>query len=314
MAGAVSEQFENLCSKQFQFERRKIYEKIDRDVLKIKKWFESRNAGMSPDMAEQVVDLLLERYDSMLGAFDNAYLGKWRDPAKGLSESEFQWLKAKAMAVLEEESRDIARMCHNKLYEPTCSLIRFWELAGVTAREKNVQFLQKIEILHLEKTQGDLPKISHVPPPPPPAKAAVVNWDLLHPKVVKVAKSRFESGHFADAVEAALKELNDVVKTIVRVRMHDEHDGADLMNRAFSPKDPVIKLCPQETETGRDIQKGYMQIFAGTMIGVRNPKAHSNIQIGPKTAIHLLFLASLLFFKIDEALNNSTASGGAQQG
>jgi len=156
-----------------------------------------------------------------------------------------------------------------------------------------------------------LPEVNQVPPRP--ANAAAVNWDLLHPKVVEVAKSRFESKHFADAVEAALKELNDVVKTIVRNQIQSEYDGADLMNRAFSPKNPVIKFCAQDTETGRDIQQGYMQIFAGAMIGIRNPKAHTNIKIGPNTAIHLLFLASLLFFKIDEALVSSPTSGAAQR-
>jgi len=43
-----------------------------------------------------------------------------------------------------------------------------------------------------------------------------------------------------------------------------------------------------------------MQIFAGAMTGIRNPKAHANIVIDRNRAIHLLFLASLLFFKLDE--------------
>jgi len=76
MAGGVPQQFEDLCDKQFRFERSKLYENIDRDVLEIKKWHECRNAGMSSGMAEQVVDLLLERFDRVLDAFDNAYLGK----------------------------------------------------------------------------------------------------------------------------------------------------------------------------------------------------------------------------------------------
>jgi hypothetical protein len=35
-------------------------------------------------------------------------------------------------------------------------------------------------------------------------------------------------------------------------------------------------------------------------MGIRNPKAHANITITPERAIHFLFLASLLLFKIDE--------------
>ncbi|HZV35503.1 MAG TPA: TIGR02391 family protein [Verrucomicrobiae bacterium] len=37
-------------------------------------------------------------------------------------------------------------------------------------------------------------------------------WSQLHPEVVKHAKSRYETGHYADAVEAALKALNEIVK------------------------------------------------------------------------------------------------------
>jgi hypothetical protein len=56
------------------------------------------------------------------------------------------------------------------------------------------------------------------------------------------------------------------------------------------------------SESGRNIQQGYMDIFAGAMTGIRNPKAHGNIQIDSKQAIHLLFLASLLLHKLDKQL------------
>ena len=125
-------------------------------------------------------------------------------------------------------------------------------------------------------------------------------WDLLHPKIVEVSKSRFETNHFADSVEAALKEINNIVKVIVKQKYGQEYDGADLMNRAFSLQNPIIVLDDLSTDTGKDIQKGYLQIFSGAMTGIRNPKAHENIKIDSQRAIHFLFLASLLMFKIDE--------------
>lgn len=127
-------------------------------------------------------------------------------------------------------------------------------------------------------------------------------WDLLHPKIVKVSKSRFETNHFADSVEAAFKEVNNIVKVLVKHRTKKEYDGADLMNRAFSLQKPIIELGDLSTESGKDIQKGYMLIFAGSMTGIRNPKAHENITIDNKRAVHFLFLASLLMFKIDEEM------------
>lgn len=126
-------------------------------------------------------------------------------------------------------------------------------------------------------------------------------WDLIHPEIAKVARTRFESKHFADAIEAALKEVNSAVKAKVRGASGRELDGAGLMTTAFSVQNPIIELDDISTLSGKDIQQGYMQIFAGAMTGIRNPKAHGNINIGETRAIHLLFLASLLMYKLDEA-------------
>lgn len=127
-------------------------------------------------------------------------------------------------------------------------------------------------------------------------------WVLLHPSVVTLAKPRFDAGHYADAVEAVLKEVNSVVKQLHKAATSEELDGAPLMRKAFSPNRPTIKLDDLTTETGRNIQQGHMDLFAGAMIGIRNPKAHGNIVITPERAIHHFFLASLLFYKLDERL------------
>lgn len=126
-------------------------------------------------------------------------------------------------------------------------------------------------------------------------------WDLLHPDISRVARTRFESEHYADAVEAAFKEVNSIVKAIVKNADGRELDGAGLMTTAFSVQNPIIKLDDLRMASGKDIQQGYMQIFAGAMTGIRNPKAHGNINIDEKRAIHFLFLASLLLSKLDEA-------------
>jgi len=41
-------------------------------------------------------------------------------------------------------------------------------------------------------------------------------WSSLHPTIVKKAKGRFESGHFADSVETSFKEINNIAKQIVK--------------------------------------------------------------------------------------------------
>jgi uncharacterized protein (TIGR02391 family) len=117
-----------------------------------------------------------------------------------------------------------------------------------------------------------------------------------------VAKSRYESLHYADAVEAAFKEVNNCVKEIVRSKISRELDGASLMRVAFSPSDPLIVLDDLSTESGKDVQEGYMVIFAGAMIGIRNHKAHYNLDVKERRAKHLIYLASLLMHKIDERI------------
>jgi uncharacterized protein (TIGR02391 family) len=127
------------------------------------------------------------------------------------------------------------------------------------------------------------------------------DWSLLHGDVQKIARSRFDSGHFADAVEASLKAINERLQLVYRAARGEDRDGATLMNEVFSLHAPLLRLGDLKTNTGQDMQKGFMQIFAGTMTGIRNPKAHGNVDIDQKRAIHFLFLASLLMYKIDEA-------------
>ena len=127
-------------------------------------------------------------------------------------------------------------------------------------------------------------------------------WLLLHPRVVELAKPRIESGHYADAVESVFKELNAVVKELYKKCGGEELDGVSLMRKAFSPNKPAILLDDLSTETGRNVQQGYMDLFAGSMSGIRNPKAHSNVSITIERACHHLTLASLLFFKLEEKL------------
>lgn len=132
-------------------------------------------------------------------------------------------------------------------------------------------------------------------------------WIEIHPKIRELSQSRFESKHYADGIEAALKEVNDVVKNKVKSICGEEYDGAKLMNRAFSSHNPVLRMCRLDTQSGRDEQIGYMQILAGAMTGIRNPKAHGNISLEYKRAKHLLYLSSLLMYKVDETVEGADA-------
>ena len=69
-----------------------------------------------------------------------------------------------------------------------------------------------------------------------------------------------------------------------------ERDGSSLMNFIFSENNQILKFEDTSTESGLNVQKGYMQIFSGAMTGIRNPKAHENQTISKDAAIKRLIL------------------------
>lgn len=50
------------------------------------------------------------------------------------------------------------------------------------------------------------------------------------------------------------------------------------------------------------MQQGYMEMFAGAMIGIRNPQAHNNMQISKSDAIRKLHFASMLMYELDNEI------------
>jgi len=124
-------------------------------------------------------------------------------------------------------------------------------------------------------------------------------WSDINIRIQAVAKDRFQNGHYADAVEASFKEINDIIKKQYKNKLGDEIDGDTLMRKAFTSSQnnnytPHFKLADNSTESGRNIQQGYMDIFAGSMKGIRNPKAHANHHASPDEAWEMIVLASHL--------------------
>lgn len=133
-------------------------------------------------------------------------------------------------------------------------------------------------------------------------------WSYLHPMIYKVSGNKFNQGFYADSVESAMKEVNSRIKRIYKRYRGEEKDGQDLMRKTFSPSNPLLIFEDLDTESGKNVQEGYMQIFAGAIQGIRNPKAHENTYISREDAIKRLILASLLMEKVDEAIRYTRLS------
>lgn len=130
-------------------------------------------------------------------------------------------------------------------------------------------------------------------------------WGLIHQRVQKVAKQLYLDNHYADAVEDAFKEIAfRVRKLFLIVRPNQQPPTGDytLMTTVFSENNPIIQFCEMNDDTGKNIQRGYMNMLSGAMAGIRNPNAHANQTLSSEEAMRKLMYASMLMFKIDEAV------------
>ncbi|MBR0716426.1 TIGR02391 family protein [Bradyrhizobium liaoningense] len=119
----------------------------------------------------------------------------------------------------------------------------------------------------------------------------------LHPEIARAASKLYTDGHYANAVEAAVKRLNG----LVRLRSDLEVDGTSLMERAFSPSNPILKFNDLSDQSDRDEQKGFMMMFSGAVSGLRNPRAHGFINDDPERALEFIAFVSLLAKLLDGA-------------
>ena len=122
--------------------------------------------------------------------------------------------------------------------------------------------------------------------------------DLLHPVIFEHAFQHYVNGHYRDAVLNAVVAIFD----LMRQRTGLDLDGAALATQVLSLDKPHLILSELDTESGRNDQKGFMQIISGTYLGVRNPKAHSlNHDLDGGEAAQYLIFASLLAQRIYDA-------------
>lgn len=113
------------------------------------------------------------------------------------------------------------------------------------------------------------------------------------------SRQLFVDGHYARAVEEAFKCLNNEVKAISGI---DSKDGANLMREAFSANGPTLMLNEMQSQSDKDEQRGYMELYAGSMMGIRNPRAHEyELQDSPDEALEMLILANHLMRKLRSA-------------
>jgi uncharacterized protein (TIGR02391 family) len=121
----------------------------------------------------------------------------------------------------------------------------------------------------------------------------------LHPEIKFASAKLFSDGHYASSILEAYKALDYYVR---RKSGRDELSGKSLMSEVFSARNPILALNALRNESERDEQEGFMHLFMGAMVGIRNPKAHEIVQQqDPYRTIEYLAFASMLAKRVDDS-------------
>jgi uncharacterized protein (TIGR02391 family) len=121
---------------------------------------------------------------------------------------------------------------------------------------------------------------------------------ISDPRIRRTTRGLYQDGYYALAVEECFKSINDAVKDLSDSR----EDGAPLMRRVLSVRQPVLALNDLKTESDENEQQGYMDIFAGCMTGIRNPRAHKAEYLdAPDRALEMIAWGQHLMQKLSRS-------------
>lgn len=99
----------------------------------------------------------------------------------------------------------------------------------------------------------------------------------------------------------ALFEASKGLAQRIRDLSEESGDGAKLVEKVFSPKQPILAFNSLQTETEKSEHRGFAELLKGCFAAVRNPVAHEPriLWKGEDDAADYLTLISLLHRKLD---------------
>lgn len=129
------------------------------------------------------------------------------------------------------------------------------------------------------------------------SRAAFEGLDL-HPRIGDAAGDLYRDGHYRQAVLDASIALVNYVKE--KSRRHDL-DGSGLMSTVFSANKPILAFNDLFNQTEKDEQEGFMHLFMGAALALRNPRAHAILDDLPEIALDYIAFLSMLAKRLDGA-------------
>jgi uncharacterized protein (TIGR02391 family) len=98
--------------------------------------------------------------------------------------------------------------------------------------------------------------------------ASIYGKIVTEPEIESVSRDLFASGHYS----LALQESNKAVEKYVQQKSAELGlSGTKLMQLVFSVASPKLYWTERKTQSEQDEQQGYLMLYAGAMLGIRNP-------------------------------------------
>ncbi|MXQ08792.1 TIGR02391 family protein [Alphaproteobacteria bacterium GH1-50] len=118
---------------------------------------------------------------------------------------------------------------------------------------------------------------------------------ITEAEIASVSSDLFASGYYNLSVSEAFKAIDNFVSEKAK---RPRGSGTALMEEVFSPSKPKLVWTSRTTKSEDDEQKGYHRLYAGAMLGIRNPTAHEFDWVEEaETALELIVFAQHLLKK-----------------
>jgi uncharacterized protein (TIGR02391 family) len=118
---------------------------------------------------------------------------------------------------------------------------------------------------------------------------------VTEPEIESVSRDLFASGHYSLAVQESFKAVEKYVQqksSLIGV------SGTPLMQQVFSTASPKLFWSDRISTSEQDEQRGYLQLYAGAMLGIRNPVTHEFKWVDdPLLSLELILFAQHLLRK-----------------
>lgn len=155
--------------------------------------------------------------------------------------------------------------------------------------ENRFDAFERIARLAHQFTESEAPKLEAAHP---------FDARNIHADIPGHVRRLFDNGHFPQATFEAFKFVDEEIQ---RISGSTDY-GLSLMMKVLSGSSPIVKLNPGMTRSEKDEQDGFKFLFAGAMLGIRNPRGHTTgVTDDPDTCLDHLSLASMLLRRLDEA-------------